>query len=75
MAIEASGALGNQHRRRHRTVRTEPRSAIRTIVTDAPVPTKNGRNVEVERAKGIEPSSVVGWEGGLAATLPPQNRA
>lgn len=30
---------------------------------------------DMERAKGIEPSSVVGWEGGLAATLPPQNRA
>jgi hypothetical protein len=25
----------------------------------------------VERAKGIEPSSVVGWEAGLAADLPP----
>ena len=31
--------------------------------------------IEVERAMGIEPTSVVGWEGGLAATLPPQNRA
>ena len=28
----------------------------------------------MERVKGIEPSLVVGWEGGLAATLPPKNR-
>lgn len=33
------------------------------------------RVARLERAMGIEPTSVVGWEGGLAATLPPQNRA
>jgi hypothetical protein len=34
----------------------------------------NGQKSKLERVKGIEPSSVVGWEDGLAATLPPKNR-
>lgn len=28
----------------------------------------------MERVMGIEPTLAVGWEGGLAATLPPKNR-
>ena len=29
---------------------------------------------ELERVMGIEPTLAVGWEGSLAATLPPKNR-